>query len=61
MDEARTIESNFTTCPSLQGPVNGSFSTEANSKSAAKVIFERGAFRVFKPAPVIFPDISGKE
>ena len=59
--EARTIENKFTTYPSLQAPVNGSFSTQANSKSSAKVIFELGAFRIFKPAPVIFPDISGKE
>ena len=40
---------------------SGSFSIGANSRSSpAKVILDLAAFRIFKPAPAIFPDISGK-
>jgi hypothetical protein len=40
---------------------NGSFSIGAHSRSSpAKVILDLAAFRIFKPAPAIFPDILGK-
>ena len=41
---------------------NGSFSIGANSRSSpAKVILDLAGFRIFKPTPAIFPDISGKQ
>ena len=49
---ARITEGNFTTCRPPRGPANGAL-YEANSKSSAKVVFEPGAFRIFKSAPVI--------
>jgi hypothetical protein len=41
---------------------NSSFSIGAHSRSSpAKVILDLAAFRIFKPSPAIFPDISGKQ
>lgn len=40
---------------------SSSFPIGANSRSGpAKVILDLAAFRIFRPAPAIFPDISGK-
>lgn len=41
---------------------NGDFSIGADSRSSPeRAIVDIAAFRVFRPAPAIFPDISGKE
>jgi hypothetical protein len=41
---------------------SGEFSIGASSRtSPEKVIRDLGAFRIFKPAPAIFPGITGKE
>ena len=41
---------------------NGSIVIGAHSRSSpAKVILDLAAFRIFKPAPAVFPDISGKQ
>jgi hypothetical protein len=63
-DEDLVSQGNFSaiTEDSQKGLHGGSFSIAAISRtSPAKVILDLAAFRIFKPAPAIFPDISGKK